>query len=204
MRHGNLVFLSAVGVTAVLATAGGCAFMGESAVHVETGNQTSGFLTRPLTLTTSSDESVQQVAQRICDNVKPGSTAAIAFVGKVPGPDPISIADWGKYRYDCMPAAPVRAAAPVAAPAAVAAPVPASPMLPVAAAPAPAVPPASAPSAGPLTEAQEQHRRECQRKLGTYEICRGSCLASSGSSSSVVEGECAQRCAPQAPVGCNP
>jgi hypothetical protein len=200
MRQGNLAFLSAVGLTAVLVTAGGCAFMGESAVHVETGNQTSGFLTRPLTLTSSSDESVQQVAQRICDNVKPGSIAAIAFVGKVPGPDPISFADWGKYRYDCTSAAPVRAAAPVAAPAAVAAPVPAPSMLP--AATAPAVPPAS--SAAPLTDAQEQHRRECQRKLGTYEICLGSCLASSGSSSSVVEGECAQRCAPQSPVGCNP
>jgi hypothetical protein len=152
---------------------------------------------------------VQQVAQRICDNVKPGSSAVIAFVGKVPGPGPINISDWGKYRYDCTSAAPVRAPAP--APVRVAAPAAAT-AAPAAIAPPPAVAPAAAPAQAVVpspvapamapTDAQEQQRRECQRKQGAYQICTGSCLASSSSASGVVEAECAQRCASQLPAGC--
>lgn len=185
-------------IPCLLVALGGCSFVGESAVHVETGNQTTGFLTRPITLTTSSDQSVQEVAQRVCDGVKPGSVAAITFVGKVPGPGPINISDWGKYRYDCQPfvaagaRAPVSAGVPASAPAAA----------PASAAPATAAPAAPA-GVSALTEAQEQHRRECQRKQGAYQVCVGSCLASSSSASGVVEGECAQRCAAQAPNGCN-
>jgi hypothetical protein len=196
MHHRNLVLLFA----AVLVL-GACSTVGETEVRVETGNQTSGFLTRPLILTASSDESVQEVAQRICDNVKTGSTARIAFVGKVPGPGPIHIADWGKYSYTCGPvpvaATPATAVVPPAVPAA--APAGAA----TAAVPAPQ-PAATTPSGtAVLTEAQEQHRRECQRKQGAYQICVGSCLASSSSASGVVESECAQRCAAQFPSGCN-
>jgi hypothetical protein len=183
----------AVLLFACVAIAAGCSFLGQSEVHLESGNQPSGFLTRPMTITTSSDASVQEVAQRICDGVKPGSLAQIAFVGKVPGPGPIEISEWGKYRYDCQAVAQPRAAA-----AAAAAPPPAIPAPPAPPAFVPAPPPAL-----PLSDAQEQHRRECQRKRGTYQVCEGSCLASSSSSSLVVEAECAQRCAPQLPQGCN-
>jgi len=193
MRQGSLVLLSAVGAIVLAATLGGCAFVGESEVRVESGNQPSGTLSRPMTITASSDEAVEKVAQRICDSVRPGSTAAVTFVGKIAGPGPIDVSDWGRYHYDCS--APVAPAARSPAPPPLAPPAPA---VPVAATPAPAPRPAV-----PLSEAQEQHRRECQRKQGTYQICVGSCLASSSSASGVVEAECAQRCAAQSPVGCD-
>jgi hypothetical protein len=201
MRHRNPVLLCTV--VAVLC---GCSFLGDSAVHIETGNQTSGFLTRPLTLTASSDESVQDVAQRICDGVMPGSVASIAFVGKVPGPGPVSISDWGKYRYDCQPFVPAGSMPPVnarAAPPATAGTAGVAPVVPAAAPGAAASMPAPQAGAAILTDSQEQHRRECQRKQGAYQVCVGSCLASSSSPSGVVETECAQRCTAQAPVGCN-
>jgi hypothetical protein len=181
---------------ACMALAGGCSFVGDYEVHLESGNQPSGFLTRPMTLTASSDASVQDVAQRICSNVRPGSVAQVVFVGKVPGPGPIDLSDWGKYRYDCQAAA-VPALVPSAAVA------PSAPVAPPAAMPAPTLAAPLPPPVLPLTDAQEQHRRECQRKQGSYQVCVGSCLASSSSSSLVVESECAQRCAAQLPGGCN-
>jgi len=97
--------------------AGGCTTLGTAEVRVETGNQSTGTLIRPLLFTASSDDSIQRVAQDICDNVKRGSTAAITFLGKVPSPEPISLADWGRYRYECVGAtAPARPATPAAAP----------------------------------------------------------------------------------------
>ena len=189
-------------LSACLGIIAGCSLVGVSEVRVESGNQPSGYLTRPLTITASSDASVQEVAQRICTNVRPGSVAQVVFVGKVPGPGPIDISDWGKYHYDCQAVAATPA--PIVARAVVA---PAPAVAPAAASDSSAVaPPVARPApvpALPLTDAQEQHRRECQRKQGTYQVCVGSCLASSSSSSLVVEAECAQRCAPQLPDGCN-
>lgn len=166
-----------------VATISGCAFVGREQVVVETGNQPSGYLSRPMGLTLSSDESVQEVAQRICDNVKQGSTAQVSFVGKVPGPGPLDISDWGRYRYDCESG--VRARPPL--PAVVASP----------------VPPAVASDSSPAMQEDDPHRRECQRQQGTYQICLGSCMLSSTSASGAVAAECQQRCESKLPVGCN-
>jgi len=174
----------------------GCSTLGTAEVQVETGNQPTGFLSRPMVLTTASDDSVRQVAQRICDNVKPGSEANITFVGKVPGPGPINVADWGRYRYDCEEV--LRPARHAPAPAT--ATVPTAPR----AAPAIASPSTSAnPAATSGSDVAEQHRRDCQRQQGSYQICLGSCLLGSGSPAGAVEAECGQRCASLAPVGCN-
>lgn len=168
---------------ALVAAVSACSFVGETQVRVESGNQTTGYLSRPLTLTPSSDASVDAVAQRTCNGVKPGSVAEVTFVGKVPAPDPISLGDWGRYQYTCVSSVPARPAA-AAAPAALPAPPPPAP-------------------AAPLTDAQEQRRRECLRQQGNYQICMGTCLASSASPSILVEAECTQRCAPKAPTACN-
>jgi len=210
MRHRNAVL-----IPSLLVLVSGCGFMGESTVRVDTGNQQIGYLSRPLQFTFSSDESVQQVAQRICDNVKAGSYAKITFVGKVPGPGPFDLADWGRYRYDCegpaiaTPRVPTVTANP--APAIAAPPAPAVTANPVPAIATPAVPvvtanqetpvPASGPSVDP--EKDEQHGRDCQRQKGTYQICLGSCVLNSTSPAGVIAGECQQRCAPQMPAGCN-
>jgi len=208
MRHRNLVF-----VPSFLVIVSGCSFMGEAPVRVETGNQQSGYLSRPLQLTFSSDESVQQVAQRICDNVKAGSNAKITFVGKVPGPGPFDIADWGRYRYDCegdtvakppLPAVtanPVTVATPspravTANPETIGTPSPRA----VTANP---VPVAEASRPGQDTGANEEQGRECQRQQGAYKICLADCVLNSTSPSRVIAGECQQRCTPHIPAGCN-
>jgi len=205
----------AVWVLSLIAAAAGCSTTGKMAVHVETGNQSSGYLSRPLVLTTSSDESVQLVAQAICDNVKPGSDARITFVGKVPDPDPLSVGQRGRYRYDCqapvrvmtqpapvMPGAAVAAATTTAAPAVPAAAAPLAPAPPLA--PAAAAPPGAAATAlAPGTaDATEEYRRQCLRQQGAYQICLGSCALGSTSPAARVEEECRQRCLSLQPAGC--
>lgn len=175
MRYRNAVL-----IFSCVAAVSGCSFMGQTSVRVETGNQQSGYLSRPLQFTISSDESVEQVAQRICNNVKPNSIAEITFVGKEAGPDPFDIGDWGRYRYDCK--SPVKATAAV---------------------PAGTANPVTPGAPGLDTEGDEPHRRECQRQQGRYQICLGSCTLSSTNSSAVVAAECQERCAPQMPAGCN-
>jgi len=161
----------------------GCAYMGKAEVRVETGNQQSGYLSRPLGVTASSDESIQDVAQGICDNVKPGSNAKITFVGKTPGPGPFDFADWGRYRYDCESA-------------------------PVAASTQPAVaadPPAPKPQTDTKQNANtdETRQRECLLQQGKYHICLGDCMINSTSALQTIASECQQHCAPKLPVGCN-
>jgi hypothetical protein len=188
---------------AVVFAASGCASLGTADVHVETGNQPSGFLTRPLTLTVSTDESIQKVAQGICDNVKRGSSAEVTFVGKVPSPDPISLGDWGRYRYDCRaPLAMAKAAPPVAAPAPLptAAPVKADAPVTADAAPASvAAPAAAAPAQG---EASVRHGRDCLLQQGRYHVCVGNCLLSATSVGDAVAASCEQGCAPGLPAAC--
>jgi len=175
-RNTVLVLVSVVGLC-------GCAYMGKAEVRVETGNQPSGYLSRPLGLTASSDESIQDVAQRICDNVKAGSNAKISFVGKIPGPGPFDFSDWGRYRYDCESPAVV-----------------ASPRRTVAADP---------PSPSPQAEAKqnthvdETRQRECVLQQGKYHICLGDCMLNSTSATQAIPGECQEHCAPKLPVGCN-
>jgi hypothetical protein len=202
LRQTALVLLGVAGLA-------GCSVLGDAAVNVETGNQPVGYVSRPLSFTTSSDESVQHVAQRICDNVRPGSYASVTFAGKEPAPGPLDPTDWGRYRYECQTtinAAPATAsAAPAPAPAAppaVPAPVPA-PAAAVTPAPVPA--PIAAAAAVPLAPAaaDESHRRECQRRQGAYQVCLGSCLLNSTSPSAVVASQCEQSCAPNQPVACN-
>ncbi len=196
MRVRNAILLCSV-VVAICA----CASVGTAEVRVESGNQPSGFITRPLLLTTSSEESVRLVAQGICDNIKPGSDADITFVGKIPSPSPVSLGDWGRYRYDCHDAPPpVRRS--YARPAS-AVPVPA---LPASAAAAPAAPNTAIPAGGTATglDADEAHRRQCQRQQGSLQICMGSCLLGTSGSSANVDAECRQRCASLNPVGCQP
>jgi len=196
MRVRNAIFLCLVAV-AVCA----CASVGTAEVRVESGNQPTGFISRPLLLTTSSEESVRLVAQDICDNIKPGSDADITFVGKIPSPNPVSLGDWGRYRYECHDAPPpVRRT--YARPATVA-PMPASPAT---AAAAPAVPKSAVPAGGAAIglDTDEAHRRECQRQQGSLQICMGSCLLGASGSSANVDAECRQRCASLNPVGCQP
>jgi len=184
----------------------GCSVLGDAAVDVETGNQPVGYVSRPLSFTTSSDESVQHVAQRICSNVRPGSYASVTFVGKEPAPGPLDPTDWGRYRYECqttIDAAPAAASAAPAAPPAVSAPVPA-PVAAATPAPVPAPIAAAAPAVPPApAAADESHRRECQRRQGAYQVCLGSCLLNSTSPSAVVASQCEQSCAPNQPVACN-
>ncbi len=194
---------NAAALVTAIAALGGCSVAGENAVHLESGNQPSGYLTRPMMLTFSSDESVQAVAERICDGVRPGSSAKITFIGKVPGPDPVNIGDWGKYRYDCegapVPAA-ARPAANVAASPAIAAPVAAAPAAPGAAAAAMPVAAAAASGHSPLDAGQQ---RACLKQLGTYDICLGGCLVGSSSPVAQIESECQRQCVAQLPAGCN-
>lgn len=207
---------NAIALLAGIAVLGGCSVAGESAVHLESGNQATGYLTRPLMLTLSSDESVQNVAQRICDGVRPGADAKITFIGKVPGPDPVNIGDWGKYRYDCIggvssakpapgaaaaptaaaPASGAIASAPVTAPAAAAS-AAAAPMAAVPAAPATA----AAASGAALLSAEQQ--RACLKQMGTYDICLGGCLVGSASPVAQIKSECERQCVAQLPTGCN-
>lgn len=124
----------------------GCTMISTSGVRVESGNQSSGFLSRPMSLTLTSDEAVRDVAQRLCDGIRPGSDAHVEFVGKIPSPEPLSVGDWGRYRYDCVGGtSPAKAGATPASTAAAAA-APAMPSTnpgPI----APSAPAASAPSA---------------------------------------------------------
>jgi len=160
----------------------GCAYMGKAEVRVESGNQPTGYLSRPLGLTASSDESIQDVAQAICDNVKSGSNAKITFVGKTPGPGPFDFADWGRYRYDCE-----------------------SPSVAVSTKPAVVADP---PSPSPPTDTKqninvdETRQRECVLQEGKYHICLGDCMINSMSATQAIAGECQQHCAPKLPVGC--
>jgi hypothetical protein len=175
-------YRNAAVIAAMVAMLSACSFMGQSAVRVETGNQPTGYLSRPLLLTASSDESVQQVAQRICDSVRPGTTARTAFVGKVPGPGPLDLASWGRYRYDCdaISAGTVPARlAPAASSAALAG------------------------DARADTAKEDLQKRECQRQQGALQVCLGSCLMGSTSAAGVVEEECRQRCAPKVPASCH-
>jgi hypothetical protein len=176
-------------------------FVGTAEVHVETGNQTTGYLSRPLMLAASSDESIRLVAQGICDNLKAGSNAKIAFVGKVPNPGPAG-PDWGRYRYDCestvapMPPAHVAVVAAGAPASTAPASVPSATAPPTA--PATAAPAAAAPSA----VGDEQHFRPCVLLRRAHHRCLGNCMIDSTSPPQAVAAECRQRCASKEPVGC--
>jgi hypothetical protein len=188
--------------------AGACTTLGTVEVRVETGNQPSGYLSRPTALTISSDESVREVAQRICDNVKAGSIAQVAFVGKEPSPEPISIADWNRYRYDCVAAAapaksavartsPAPAAGPASVPAATA--VAATSL---AAPPAPAVGAASAAAPDPEPVPALKAGRECLLQAGNYHLCMANCMLNATGSSETVPGLCEAQCAPKVTPDC--
>jgi hypothetical protein len=216
LLHRTNRLLAAAGLECIVSCTlalGGCSFLGDAAVHVEGGNQTSGYLSRPTGLTVSSDDSVQQVAQRTCDGVRPGSYANVVYVGKEPSTSLFDLGDRSRYHYDCEApdVAAKRAAAPAAIPVAAAAPAPvasAAPVLPAPAAPAAASPApvgvaASAGTGGAVT-GDEVHGRECLRQQGAYEVCVGSCLISSSSPAATVEAECRSSCAARMPVGCKP
>ncbi len=174
----------------LLVAASGCTTMGKAAVNVETGNQPTGYLTRPMGLTAASDESVGEVAQDICDNVKRGSTAKITFVEKVPGPGPFDLADWGRYRYDCESGGTV---APAPAHRTVAA---------GAVAPATAVAPAPAGEPAATGSRETPQKRACVLQQGVYHVCLGQCMLDSSSPPETVTAECEQRCTPQNPMNC--
>jgi len=186
--------LSVVLVAAVAA----CTTLGKTEVRVETGNQPSGYLSRPMMLTTSSDEAIQEVAQGICDNVRTGSDAQVSFVGKIPNPNPLGVGDWGRYHFDCVaPAAPARPAPARSTSAA----------LPVAA--TSAVPPA-APNAGvaaaPIhlpANADPAHLRQCLQQQGLYHVCLGNCLLDPAAASETLAAQCQQQCAPKLTAACN-
>ncbi len=180
----------------LLLLAAGCGSLGKYAVRVETGNQASGLLSRPLSLTTSSDESVQEVAQGICNNVKRGSVAQVSFVGKVPSPDPLDFSDWGRYHYDCVATA-APAARGTGAPAATAADASRHPVA------VPAVAARDPQAAAPAEPAGDMaQQRACLRERGSYHVCLGNCMITSTSAPAAVPGECAQRCAPQGYSAC--
>jgi len=221
---------STVLVLSFVAVLCGCSFVGRSEVRVETGNQTTGYLSRPMGVTLASDESVEEVAQKICDNVKAGSEAKITFVGKIPGPGPFDFSDWGRYRYECLAPAVAANPSPAVKTSSVV-PSPASEPKGLATTPPiakgdPAVPTPIAASKGTSSEAppivradpvspipagapkgnssgDEPHKRECVFQQGKYYICLGDCMINSASPSDAVAGECQQHCAPKAPVGCN-
>ncbi len=197
LRKGAALLLSLV------AAVSACSFTGKAEVRRESGNQRTGYLSRPMQLTTSSDESIEQVAQGICDNVYPDSTAKITFIGKVPGPGPIDLADWGRYRYDCEREIKAPAAAAPRGQAAIAAPPVVPAAAPVRAAgvsakvEGPAVP-------VPVAAGDEAQRRECLRVKGLYQICLGSCLLGASGAVANAESECLGQCAAKAPAGgCN-
>lgn len=173
----------------------GCSALGDLDVNVEGGNQAKGTMTRPLSLTLADDETVVRIAQRICDRVKPDSEANVYFVGKVPGPNAIDLATWGKYRYECLPygaPAQAHAAAPAApVPGAAASPTPESPA--ASAAVAAASQPARAGAADP--PAADARQRQCLQQLGAYDLCLGSCLLTSKRPTDVLAAECQQSCA---------
>ena len=188
----------------LLTAVAGCTTLGKTEVHVETGNQSSGYLSRPMTLTASSDEAIQEVAQGICDNVKAGSDAKVGFVGKIPNPNPVGLGDWGRYHFDCVAQAPAAPKAAAARP---------SPMAPAAALapPAPPAPPPSAPPApqapatasAPAASADPAHLRACLQQQGLYHVCLGNCLLNPGSSLETLAAQCQQQCAPKFTPSCN-
>jgi hypothetical protein len=202
VRNSVLVFALALGATGLPA----CSVVGDAGVKVETGNQPVGYLSRPMTITLSSDEAVQRVAQRICDNVRPGSYASVTFVGKEPSSGMLDLSDTGRYRYECQTDFKAAAAAGSGSTAAAAAPAPAAPaaappaMAPVA---APAAPPSPVAPEAAAPVADEAHRRDCQRRQGAYQVCVGSCLLNSTSPAALVAAECQKSCAPSLPVACN-
>lgn len=171
-----------------------CTALGRTEVRVESGNQTAGYLSRPLSLTASSDESVQQVAQGICDNVRPGSSAHIVFVGKVPGPGPVDLAAWGRYRYDCELASAAAKLLPGQS-----TPPPSTFTVAGAGAAAPAA--AKIPLA--IADQTDKHRRECLLQRGSYHICLGNCILNSTSAVESVVAECQQRCITGTSADCN-
>ena len=189
----------------LVAAVAACTTLGKTEVRVETGNQPSGYLSRPMTLTTSSDEAIQEVAQGICDNVRTGSDAQVSFVGKIPNPNPLGVGDWGRYHFDCIaPAAPAARATAARA----------NPALPLTApavsmAAAPAAPPAAT-SAGVAAgsirmpaSADPAHLRQCLQQQGLYHVCLGNCLLDPAAVPGTLAAPCQQQCAPKLTAACN-
>ncbi len=146
------------------------AYVGEVKVCVETSNQHGRYLSRPFGLTASYDDSIRDVAQQICDKVKPGSTAKIIFVGKIPGLGLLYLSDLGRYRYD-FESAPVTASTQ---PTMVADP--------------------------PSTSAQPEnkqnlnlhgtHQRKCVLQQVKYHRCIGDCIVKSTSATQAIARRC--------------